>query len=113
MPVALKSKRVTAIALLLCISGCVFYPKKIEYYDVECDIKFKMLVLETEEMKDTCSRPKPDDPYGNTCLMAVLGTTALSAIVSGSVVVVGSTVYWLEKEGRCLAKKSSKSLANF
>jgi hypothetical protein len=39
--------------------------------------------------------------------MAVLGTTALSAIVSGSLVVAGNTVYWLEKEARCIAKTNS------
>jgi hypothetical protein len=100
-------RTLTVIALSLSISSCVFYPKQTEYYDAECDIKFRKLVLESKEMKDACLRPKSDDPDGNTCLMAVLGTTALSAIVSGSLVVAGNTVYWLEKEARCIAKTNS------
>lgn len=109
MPAPLKSKMTTTIVTLsLFISGCVYYPKKIEYYDAECDIKFKMLVLETDEMKDTCLRQKSGDPNGNLCLMAVIGTTALSAIISGSLVVVGNTVYWLEKEAMCIAKTMPK-----
>ena len=34
-------------------------------------------------------------------LLAVL-TAAVSLVVSGSVVVVGELVYWLEAKGRCL-----------
>ena len=29
-------------------------------------------------------------------------TAAASAIVSGSIVIVGNVVYWFEKQGRCL-----------
>ncbi|HEY0664691.1 MAG TPA: hypothetical protein VGD24_01360 [Gallionella sp.] len=68
---------------------------------------FRTYLLESKEMTDTCSRPSSDDPEGNACLMAVLGTTALTAIVSGSLIVAGNTVYWLEKEARCIAKTNS------
>lgn len=29
--------------------------------------------------------------------------SAASAVISGSIVLVGNTVYWLEKRGRCVA----------
>lgn len=102
MKVQIKVMIVTTLAVPLFISGCVFYPKQIERYSVECDLEFKMLVLETKELKDTCSRPAAKVPHGNACLMAALGTTALPAIVPGSVAIVGSKIYWLEKDARCI-----------
>jgi hypothetical protein len=90
------------IALSVLVSGCVFYPKKIEYY-TECDIKAKKLVLETEAMKGACSANSGDSD-GKACLGGLIAMGAASAIISGSIVVVGNTVYWLEKEGKCLVK---------
>jgi hypothetical protein len=35
-------------------------------------------------------------------IVAVAGVTAAaSAVVSGSIAVVGNVVYWLERQGRC------------
>lgn len=104
MPTALKLKKMAIITLSLFISSCVYYPKKIEHYDAQCDITFKKLELETKEMKDACSRPNSNDAAGMTCLTGVLTMSAVSAIVSGTIVIVGNIAYWLEKEGRCLVK---------
>lgn len=90
------------LALSMLVSGCVVYPKQIEYY-TDCDIKAKKLVLETEAMKAACSASS-GDPEGKACLGGLLTLGVASAIVSGSIVVIGNTVYWLEKEGKCLAK---------
>ena len=92
----------TIIALSILVSGCVVYTKKIEYY-TECEVKAKKLVLETEAMKGACSA-NSGDPEGKACLGGLIALGAASAIISGSIVVVGNTVYWLEKEGKCLAK---------
>jgi hypothetical protein len=36
-------------------------------------------------------------------LLAAAGATAeASAVISGSIVIVGNVVYWFEKQGRCL-----------
>lgn len=109
MPAVLKKSKIIAIiALSLFISSCVFYPKKIEYYDDHCNIVSRKLVLETEKMNGTsCSGSNSNDPESQICLAYLAGIitlSAASAIVSGSLVVVGNTVYWLEKEGRCIAK---------
>ena len=97
----------TIIALSFFVSGCVFYPRTVEYYDAGCDIKYRTLVLVTEEMKKDCSGQKLKDPNSEACFALVVAMSAGSAIVSGSIVVVGNTVYWLEKQGKCLAKKNS------
>ena len=104
MPTALKSKLMLIILLSLLVSSCVYYPRKIEHYDAECKITFNTLELETKEMKDACAKTNSNDPSGAACLTGILTLSAASAIVSGSLVVVGNTAYWLEKEGRCLAK---------
>ena len=95
------------VALSLFISGCVFYPRTIEYYDAGCEIKYRTMVLGTEEMKKDCSGQKLKDPNSEACFALVVAMSAGSAIVSGSIVVVGNTVYWLEREGECLAKQKS------
>ena len=86
------------LIILMCwnSAGCVFYPKQVEHYDFECKIKYKKLVLEQGELNNlrvNCS---------NEGCIALLLLIPLEALVAGSIVVVGNTVYWLEKEGRCL-----------
>ncbi len=90
------------IALSLLASGCVVHPKKIEYYS-ECDIKAKKLVLETDAMKGACSSGSGDSD-NKACVGGLIAMGVASAIISGSLVVIGNTVYWLEKEGKCMAK---------
>jgi len=104
MPTALKLKLTLILLLPLLVSGCVYYPHKIEHYDEQCKIAFNTLELQTEEMKDACAKVNSSDPSGAACLGGILTLTAASAIVSGSLVLVGNTAYWLEKKGRCLAQ---------
>lgn len=95
------------VAVAFFASGCVFYPRTIEYYDAQCEIRYRKLVLESEAMKESCSVPSSSDPEGRSCLAFVVAMSAGSAIVSRSIVVVGNTVYWLERKGKCLAKQRS------
>jgi hypothetical protein len=87
------------VALSLPMSGCFAYPKKIEYYDSDCNIEAKKWVLLAESVNMGCQ--------DTASCAAVLGVSAGSAIVSGSIVVAGNTVYWLEKQGRCVPKSPS------
>ena len=87
------------IALSLFVSGCFAYPKKIEYYDFDCNIQARKLVLTAEAVNVRCQ-------HTADC-MALLGVSAGSVIVSGSIVVAGNTVYWLEKQGKCAPKSPS------
>ena len=84
------------IAASVFVSSCIVYPKKVEYYDAECEIMVKKLTLEVEVVtQNACS-------YEEECLV-LLGASAASAVVSGSIVVIGNTIYWLEKVGNCVA----------
>ena len=88
-----------ALAASLLVSGCVVVPVTMEGYDPDC-----LLVTHHMELKMVqvgafyqCSQ--------NDCFVALaaLGVTAASAIVSGSIVVVGNVVYWAEQRADCVA----------
>lgn len=87
------------------VSSCIVVPKRVQYYDRDCDVVAKSYELTTKQFsilegaKD-CS----DDDCVKQIAGYALGTAvvgSVSAIVSGSIVVAGNTVYWLEKQGKC------------
>ena len=75
-------------------------PKKVMVYDKACDIHYRQLSLTMEELNGfyNCQ--------DEMCMAGLLAVPVVSAFVSGSIVVVGNVVYWLEKEGRCLLSQS-------
>lgn len=94
--------RLALIGLSLLASGCVFYPKTVESYDPVCEIRTRQMLLKSEVIIDGICSGSQQAASG--CLVVALGMTAGSAVVSGSIVVAGNTVYWLEKRGKCVAK---------
>jgi len=95
-----------AAGLSLTASGCFYYPRTVEYYDADCEIRARQMVLRSEAMQVSCSGYSTQS-QATGCLALILGVSAGSAIVSGSIVVAGNTVYWLEKRGRCIAKSQA------
>lgn len=89
---------VALTAAALVASGC-FVPRQVEYYDADCNIVSRKMVLDNVQTVGVvnCSHRE--------CLAVILGVAVASMIVSGSIVVVGNTVYWLEKQGRCVEAK--------
>lgn len=90
-------------ALSLLASGCVFYPKTVEYYDPVCEIRARQMQLKSEVIDGMCAASTHQEAAVG-CLAVALGVTAGSAVVSGSIVVAGNTMYWLEKRGKCVAR---------
>ena len=95
--------RIPATLLLatICVAsllqGCA-YPRVVKYYDEECQIMAKKMVLDVAKVivLDSCQN--------ETCLAGVLTgvvTLTTSSIVSGSIVHVGNTVYWRERNKNC------------
>ncbi len=103
MVLVLRTVAVITFAILFA-GGCVFYPKKVEYYEGDCDIQVRKLTLESEQMQGGCTGGNNSGDNAKACLVLVLAVSASSAIISGSIVVVGNVVYWLEKQGKCIAK---------
>lgn len=87
-------------ALLACVfvHGCIFVPRTTTAYDEECKIETKRMTLRPEQVGalGSCG--------GRECVAALAAfgvIAAASAVVSGSIVVVGNVVYWIEKQGKC------------
>ena len=98
---ARRSKALTIAAFLL-VAGCVSTAREVEYYDADCEIKSKKLVMDTQPLGSLGCTQSRD------CLAATLVIGAGSTIIAGSIVVVGNTVYWLERVGKCAARSINR-----
>lgn len=91
-----------AVALTAALlEGCIFLPQTSTEYDRDCDIYERKMTLEAHQVASlaNCSNESC------AALLVVVGAvSAATAVVSGSVVVVGNAVYWLEKKGQCLTR---------
>lgn len=97
----LKKSRVSARALLVTLvvlGGCVFLPVTTTEYDPTCELTRRHMVLKPHELDALIGCQNE----GCGALLVLAGAvTAASVVVSGSVAVVGDTVYWLQDEGQC------------
>lgn len=101
----LRSVWAASVALMLVavlLHGCLYFPRSTLVYDRECKTFTRHMVLGAEEI----------GPFGHCvnegCVALLIGTgvvTAASAVVSGSVVVVGNVIYWLERTAPCLKQE--------
>ena len=82
------------------LAGCVFVPRTTTVYDKDCDIEAKSMTMDLQQIGQLGSC------QGKDCAAVLVAAGAVltaSAVISGSIVVAGNTVYWFEKEGRCIA----------
>jgi hypothetical protein len=98
MQLRVLSSRFASAALLLALAACIVVPRTDQLYDEECQIYIKRMTLEAQQIgyfsgcsNDGCA----------VMLVAVGAVAAASAVVSGSIVVVGNVLYWAEKQDRC------------
>lgn len=80
------------------LAGCIYVPVTTEVYDRDCQVVSRQMALQPVQVGGLqhCSNE------GCAVLLVAAGATAVaSAVVSGSIVVVGNVVYWFEKRGRC------------
>jgi hypothetical protein len=90
---------VTACTLL---SSCVIVPVTVENFDADCRVVTRHMELQAVQLGaiSSCSN------QGCAALViAAAGVTAASAIISGSIVVVGNAAYWVERRTGCLAPR--------
>jgi hypothetical protein len=93
----LSRASLAGLALALC-AACVVVPQTRETYDADCRTMRKHMTLETAVVGgfQRCS--------GDGCvalLVAAGAVTAASAVVSGSIALVGNVAYWFERQGQC------------
>ena len=84
-----------AVACATGLAGCVFVPRTVQVYDEDCQITSRQMVLDVQQIgtlghchNEGCA----------AALVAIGAVAAVTAVVSGSVVLVGNVVYWIEKQ---------------
>ena len=87
--------RFNLLLAALLLQGCVYVPHTTSSYDEQCKIQTKRMTLRPEQLGTVGSCA------GSDCVVALAALGAASAVISGSIVVVGNVVYWLEKQGKC------------
>lgn len=88
--------------MLIFLAGCAYLPKTTEAYSPQCGTTLKHITLTSEQVGAfiIC------DHEACVALLVLAGVvSAASAIVSGSIVVIGKAVYWLENQINCQRKE--------
>lgn len=80
------------------LAACIVVPQTREVYDPACRLLTRQMTLEAAYLGgfQRCS--------GEGCLAllsAAGAVTAVSAVVSGSIALVGNVVFWFERQGQC------------
>jgi len=86
------------LALALLLHACVVVPRTDSVYDDDCKVQRRQMTLEVYQVGafGGCSN--------DGCVALLVGAgvvAAASAVVSGSIAVVGNVVYWFERQGQC------------
>lgn len=97
-----------AVAAGLLGAGCVIVPVQTEAYDPECQVLTHHIELQPVVIAQI------NHCNGQGCeavVLAGLGVTAVSAVVSGSIMVVGNVAYWAEHRASCAAPPAAAAAA--
>lgn len=85
------------------LAGCMVVPRTTSTYDPECQVVERRVTLQAQQVA-VIGGCRHNAECGG--LLAFYGLVAVgSAVVSGSVAVVGNVVYWLEEQAQCLRPK--------
>lgn len=100
-----------SICLVVLLSGCAFSPKVSEEQPLyaSCPTITKQLTLELEPYD---GRICGSGFSIEECLMGVVLLPTVTFVVSGSAVLVGNTLHWLEYETRCAEGFVHQTLAS-
>lgn len=92
--------RVIAAAVLASsLMACIVVPRTTQTYDPDCQIYVRQMTLQAQQIGYFAGCAND----GCVVLLATAGVIAAgSAVVSGSIAVVGNVVYWAEKQQRCV-----------
>ncbi len=94
----MNPRAASALATAL-LQACVVVPRTTTAYDADCRVYARQMVLDIEQFGyfGACAN------QGCAALLVGAGVvTAATAVVSGSIAVVGNIVYWFERQGQCV-----------
>ena len=108
------------LVLVIPIQSCIFLPKTVAPEDQDCLLATKSMTLHVhtsealiDEAVDEMVAAITSDCHEPECLLVVAPIVAISVgslVVSGSIVVTGNTIHWLEKQGRCQDSLTQQAL---
>ena len=101
MPNQLKHPLLVIVFAVL--GGCVYLPNTTTIYNQKCQTYQRRMTLEVQQVGTLMGC------QGDACagaLIAFGAVSAATAIVSGSIVIIGNVVYWLEEQGQCLGSSN-------
>lgn len=99
------SKKLYITAFYFTLSACAFVPERTMTFDEKCQTVKKHIKLKAHEIPLFTDS---DEDFEHEAISTIL-MTPISAIVSGSIAVVGNTLYWLQEIGDCQKDKRGNS----
>jgi len=93
-----RRSHAVVLAAAAVLGGCIIVPQTQTVYDPDCRVMTRQVTLEAAVIGGfvNCSGD------GCAAMLATMGfVTAASAVVSGSIALVGNVVYWIERQGQC------------
>ena len=112
------------IILFFMTSSCVYVPKTVpDVADQKCQLTTRSLTLDVYNLAPEYTATANDMNQlfqeGLTeaeslliVLLAPIAVTTTSLIVSGSIIVAGNTVHWIEKQGKCDDSATNKAISS-
>jgi len=97
----LKASLSSLIIIFLCTS-CTVVPVKKAHSDndIKCGVsthEYDLKMIKSGHITASCNSPE--------CILSIgvfaAAWTGVTAIISGSIVIIGNTVHWLEQQGPC------------
>jgi len=91
---------ISIVLIFMQLSACAVYPKFDKEASPQCDVFSKQFTLDMAIDDETCTKANNGGE-----LLLCLGLSGVlftaTAVISGSIVIVGNTVHFLEQQGRC------------
>ena len=104
-------KYLLLVLITFLIQSCIVIPKTVPEEDQECLLVTKSMTIDyytspdmIDEAVDEMVNAITSDCHEPECLLLLAPLITISVgsfIVSGSIVVVGNTIHWIEEQGRC------------
>ena len=104
-------KYLSLVLITFLIQSCIVIPKTVPEEDQECLLVTKSMTIDyytspdmIDGAVDEMVNAVTSDCHEPECLILLAPLITISVgsfIVSGSIVVVGNTIHWIEEQGRC------------